>query len=245
MFTFFSRKRKVTGLDFSKLKTDMHSHIISGIDDGAQSTAQSIELLQVMVDSGISKIVTTPHIKSDFYPNNRETIFTGLGILHEALSKNNINIQVEAAAEYYLDETFVEKLDTNDILAISGKYVLFELSFFNMPFNLFPIIEKIKERGYIPVLAHPERYSYLSRSIDNYYKIREAGCLLQLNTIALTGYYGKPVQKIAEQLVSHKIVDFAGSDMHHIKHAEAFKESLTLPFVEKLLNFCPLQNSML
>lgn len=245
MFTFFKSKRKITGLDFSKLRTDMHSHIIPGIDDGAQSTAQSVELLQIIMDTGISKIITTPHIKSDFYPNNKETILTGLDILREALEKNKINIKIEAAAEYYLDETFAEKLESNDILALSDKYVLFELSFFNLPFNLFHIIEKIKEKGYTPILAHPERYSYLSSSIDNYYRIKETGCLLQLNTIALTGYYGKPIQKTAELLVENTLIDFAGSDMHNIKQAEAFKESLSLPFVEKLLNLCPLQNALL
>jgi tyrosine-protein phosphatase YwqE len=245
MLTFFTSKPKVASVDFSTLKTDMHSHLIPGIDDGAQNVAQSVRMIEVMMDLGYQKIIATPHVKYDYFPNTHETIYTGLGILQEALIKQNINIHVDAAAEYYLDETFEAKLEKDDILAIDNKYLLFELSFFNFPLNLFEIIDKIKAKGYTPVLAHPERYAYLCGSIENFNKIKDAGCLLQLNVISLTGYYGKVAQRAAEELVNHSLIDFAGSDMHHAKHAEALKQALFLPHVERLINNCPLQNALL
>ncbi|MBC7912988.1 MAG: capsular biosynthesis protein [Pyrinomonadaceae bacterium] len=245
MLTFFTSKPKISGVDFSTLRTDMHSHIIPGIDDGSQNVAQSIRMIEVMMELGYQKIITTPHIKYDHYPNTRETIYTGLSILQEELTKQNINIQIEAAAEYYLDEAFERKLDDGDILTIANKYVLFELSFFNFPLNLFQIIAKIIEKGYTPILAHPERYAYLAGSMENFYKIKEAGCMLQMNIIALMGYYGKVAQRVAEELVNHNLIDFAGSDMHHIKHAEALKQASILPQVERLFTNCPLQNALL
>ena len=245
MLTFFTSKPKVASIDFSNLRTDMHSHILPGIDDGAQNVSQSVTLVKKMMDLGFSKIIATPHIKQDYYPNTFETITTALNHLNETLANQGVNIEIQAAAEYYFDENFVSALEKDDLLTINNRYILFELSFFNFPLNLFEIINKIILKGYIPILAHPERYEYLGGSVENFYKIKESGCLLQMNTIALTGYYGKLPQKIAEELVSNNLIDYMGSDMHHIKHAEALKQSLFLPNVERLLNESQLKNAYL
>lgn len=235
----------VPEIDFSSIKTDLHSHLIPGIDDGAQNLTESIILIKKMMDFGFSKLITTPHIMADYYRNTTAIILSGLETLQEELTKQNIEIELSAAAEYYLDETFENKLRKGDMLTIGGKYVLFELSFINYPQNLYEVIEKIKDKGYTPLLAHPERYPYLISSVENYQRLKEAGCYLQLNTLSLTGHYGKPTQKMAEQLVDNYLVDFIGSDLHRLKHANALYKALSMPYVQKLLTDYQLQNELL
>lgn len=248
MFGLFKKSKpqpQKPEINFSKLGADLHSHLIPGIDDGAQNVAESVALVKVMQELGFQKIITTPHIMADYYRNTRQSIERGLGILREELLRQNIHMPVEAAAEYYLDETFDTRLDENDMLTMGDGFVLFEMSYVNFPQNLFEIVEKIKDKGYKPILAHPERYPYLFESMENYQRIKETGCYFQLNTISLTGYYGKATQKIAEQLVDQMLIDFIASDMHHLKHAAALKRSLHLPYVKKLLTDYQLQNELL
>ncbi|MGV3510217.1 MAG: tyrosine-protein phosphatase [Sphingobacteriaceae bacterium] len=245
MLSFFKSKVKVPEIDFSKLGTDIHSHLIPGIDDGAQSAAESVELIKNIMDLGFRKIITTPHVMVDYFRNTPETIFTGLNILKEELVKQNIEVDIEAAAEYYLDEDFENKIDQGSILTIGNDYLLFEIPFSNYPINLYEIIEKIISKGYKPILAHPERYAYFHGSVINYQRIKDAGCYLQLNTISLTGYYGKPIQKAAEELVDNLLIDFIGSDMHHAKHSGALKLALQQPYVYRLLTDYPLLNELL
>lgn len=247
MFSFFKSKKSsiVPGVNFSILKADLHSHLIPGIDDGAQTLEDSITLIKKLMEVGYTKIITTPHIMADYYRNTPDIINRGLDIVREELVRQNLNIELEAAAEYYLDETFESKLAKSDVLTIGSGYLLFELSFVSYPPNLFDIIDKIKTRGLIPILAHPERYNYLADSIETFQRIKEAGCYLQLNTISLTGYYGKQTQRTAEQLVDHVLIDFIASDMHHVKHAAALASSLSTPYVQRLLTDYQLQNELL
>lgn len=245
LFNLFKKKEKKPEIDFSSIKTDIHSHLIPGIDDGAATMDESIILIQRMMDFGFKKIVTTPHIMADYYRNTSEIILRGLDAVREELHLRNINVEFEAAAEYYLDETFENKLDKGDILTLGGKYVLFELSFVNYPKNLFEVIEKIQDKGYTPILAHPERYPYLGGELENYQQIKESGCYLQLNILSLAGYYGKPAQKIAESLAENYLIDFIGSDLHRSKHADGLYQSLSTPYVHKLLTDYQLQNELI
>ncbi len=246
LFDFLKKKKEqVPEINFSGIKTDLHSHLIPGIDDGAQNMEESILLIQRLMSMGFKKLVTTPHIMADYYRNTSESILQGLDGLREELVKRNIKIEIDAAAEYYLDETFENKLKKNDILTLGKKYVLFELSFINYPQNLFEVIDRILQKGYTPLLAHPERYPYMTASIENYERLKDSGCYLQLNTLSLTGHYGKPTQTAAEQMVDHYLVDFIGSDMHKVKHAEMLLKSLSMPYVVKLLTDYQLQNEMI
>jgi tyrosine-protein phosphatase YwqE len=245
LFDLFKKKKEEPDIDYSSIKVDLHSHLIPGIDDGAKNMDESLVLIKKLVDLGYKKIITTPHVMADFYRNTPEIINEGLDKLREEIRKNNIDVQIQAAAEYYLDEAFESKLEKGNILTLGNGFLLFELSFINYPQSFFDIVEKIKEKGYKPVLAHPERYSYLGAAIENYERIKEAGCYLQLNTISLTGYYGKPTQKIAEELVDNNLIDFIGSDMHHVKHAEILKHALNNVYVKKLLTEYPLKNELL
>jgi tyrosine-protein phosphatase YwqE len=245
MFNFFKKKEsnKDTPASYSSIAVDMHSHVLPGIDDGAQNPQESIYLIRKMMDAGISKIIATPHIMADYYRNNAETINGALDILKEELVKENIDIVVEAAAEHYFDETFETRIDEDKLMVMGHNYVLFELSFISPPPNVFPAVQKLLDRGYRPILAHPERYSYMD--INQIKAFRDWGCNLQLNTISLTGYYGKSAMKMAESLVDNYLVDFISSDMHHPKHAEAFKRALKMPYVQRLLTDYPLKNILL
>ncbi len=245
MFDFLKPSRKKATISFQYPGIDMHSHIIPGIDDGAQNMEQSVALVRAMMDLGYFKIITTPHIMADYYRNTREIIERGLDGLRAELRSREIDIEILAAAEYYLDETFETKLEKGNMLTMGDGFLLFEISFVNYPQNLTDLIKKMQDKGYKPILAHPERYPYLFESMDHYSRIKETGCYFQLNTISLTGYYGKASQKIAEELVDRMLIDFIGSDMHHLKHANALKNSLQLPHLHRLLTDYQLQNVLL
>jgi protein-tyrosine phosphatase len=246
MFGLFKKKqvKKERTMDYSSIMVDMHSHVLPGIDDGAQTPEESIVLIKKMMELGIKKIIATPHVMVDYYRNDKDTIMNALAILKEELKNQNIDIPVEAAAEHYFDETFEKRVEERSLMTMGeDKYTLFELSFIHEPHNVIQMVQKMRDAGYKPILAHPERYAYMG--VDRMRAIRSWGCSLQLNTISLTGYYGKPTQKIAEQMVDEQMVDFISSDMHHPRHAAAFEDALITDYVEKLLKDYPLKNKML
>jgi len=246
MFNFFKKKGNKVNPDFNyeSVMVDMHSHVLPGIDDGAQNTEESIFLIKKMMDLGIKKIIATPHIMVDFYRNTPETINGALEILKAELKKQNIDIEIEAAAEHYFDETFEKRVNEKKLMAMGDNYALFEYSFISPPPNAFEVIQRMIEWGdYKPILAHPERYAYMT--IADMANLRDWGCNMQMNTISLTGYYGKDVKKKAEAMVDGYIVDFISSDMHHPRHAAAFKDALNFPYVQKILSNYPLKNIML
>ena len=245
MFGFFKKKevKKVVDFNYSGVITDMHSHVLPGIDDGAQTPEESIVLIKKMMDLGIRKIIATPHIMLDYYRNDHESIFNALAILKEELKVQNIDIDISAAAEHYFDESFEQRVEDRKVLTMGDNYVLFEFSFINQPINAVAVIQKMRDMGYKPILAHPERYNYMD--IDQLRRIRMMGCNLQLNTISLTGYYGKTTKKLAEEMVDNQMVDFISSDMHHPKHAQALEDALQTPYLHKLLFDYPLKNVLL
>jgi tyrosine-protein phosphatase YwqE len=245
VFGLFRKRSKVPEIDFSAIGTDMHSHILPGIDDGAPNLDASLVLARRFEKLGFKKLVATPHVMADFYRNTPDTINKALDTLREGIAKSEIALEVEAAAEYYFDETFINKLTRKEVLGFGNNYLLFELSYINQPPNLLDLLFRIQDAGYYPVLAHPERYPYYHGSIENYQKIREYGCFLQLNTVSLTGYYGRSCKATAESLVDKNCIDFIGSDMHHLRHAQALEESLLLPRVERLLKNGQLNNVLL
>lgn len=245
MFGFFKKKevKKVVDFNYSGIITDMHSHVLPGIDDGAQTPEESIVLIRKMMDLGIRKIIATPHIMIDYYRNDHDSIFNALAILKEELKVQNIDIDISAAAEHYFDESFEQRVEDRKVLTMGDNYVLFEFSFINQPINAVAVIQKMRDMGYKPILAHPERYNYMD--IDQLRRIRMMGCNLQLNTISLTGYYGKTTKKLAEELVDNQMVDFISSDMHHPRHAQALEDALQTPYLHKLLFDYPLKNVLL
>jgi protein-tyrosine phosphatase len=225
LFNFFKKNTRLqVPVELSRLNCDIHSHFIPGIDDGAKTMEDSIRMLSEMYQLGYKKVITTPHIMSDYFKNTPEIIFDGLEKVRTALNAANIPIQIEAAAEYYLDFDFERKLTEEKILTFGDKYVLFEISYLNPPDNLFPIVFKMQTLGYKPVLAHPERYNYFHTDFSVYESFIEKGILLQLNINSLTGYYSDSTKKIAEQLINKNMISFLGTDCHHEGHIGLLKK---------------------
>jgi protein-tyrosine phosphatase len=215
---FFKKKIPLTDF-FTDGFVDIHSHILPGIDDGAKDMDTSMALLLKMASYGIKNFITTPHVLGSVYPNSSEVIKQQLAAVKKELEKRNIKgISIQAAAEYMLDEEFSALLDQKDILVLKDNYILVEMSYFSAPINLYELLFKIQLKGYKPVLAHPERYHFYHTDFKNYYQLKQAGCLFQLNLLSLTDQYGKGVQKTSEKLLKENLYDFVGTDTHHQNH---------------------------
>jgi len=228
------------------LEVDIHSHLIPGIHHGIQTIEEGLDILRVMVDLGYKKVIITPHTMMESYPNSPEIINNGLESMRKAIAEANIPIKMEAATEYYLDETFIEKLDNDEPLMTFGdNYVLFETSFINEPPFLKEATFKMTIKGYKPVYAHPERYLYLIQDDNLLEEMVDRNVFFQLNLNSLSGVYSKPVQKFAEKLIDRKIVSFVGTDCHHIGHMEYLKQTTHTKHFKKLLDLDLLNNTLL
>lgn len=225
---------------------DMHSHLIPGIDDGSKSIEESLSLIQEFKNLGYKKIITTPHIMGDFFKNSKETILPGLTELKAKLAESKIDIEIEAAAEYYLDEWFIERLERNEpLLKLGGNYVLFETSYMNRPSQLHQAIFLMRSLGYIPVLAHPERYSYLYSDFKLFKEIYEMDVLFQINLNSLAGYYSKPAKIYAEKLIDNNMVDFVGTDCHGKRHIDVLAKVKLSSYYQKLKKLNILNNTLI
>ncbi len=211
---------------------DLHSHLIPGIDDGARTMEGSLEMIRQMVAQGFTHLVTTPHIMWDSYKNTPEVIRNGLDEVREACLENGIEVRLDAAAEYFIDEHFLELLrGQGELLTLPGKRLLVELPYTTPLMNTTETLFSIIGYGYRPVLAHPERYSYFHADPEVYHRLKEQGCELQLNALSLTGQYGSGVQKVARWLLKQQLVTFIGSDAHDIRHVKALAKAMELPAV--------------
>jgi protein-tyrosine phosphatase len=243
MFTFFKRKYSTSPADFSAIKTDMHSHLLPGIDDGSPDLETSIQLIKGLEDLGYEQFITTPHIMWDMYKNTPATIGDALQVIETAAH----DYKMRAAAEYFIDDYFDDLLEKDaPLLSISGKQVLVEFSFVAAPMDLKDQLFKMQIKGYEPVLAHPERYNYFAGNKSLFDDFKSMGCLFQLNLLSLSGYYGKIAQELAGYLISKNYIDFVGTDLHHQRHLDALRSSKTImqPILQ-LLDGGRLQNPSL
>jgi tyrosine-protein phosphatase YwqE len=243
---FFFRKKDTPSIDLSWLKTDMHSHLVPGIDDGSKDIPTSLELIRGFIQLGYKKIITTPHVLWEVYPNTAQIINKGFDELKTSVEKEGLDIELHAAAEYFIDDHFEEELKKRTpLLCISNNMVLVEISMLTAPFDLQKILFEMQMQDYQPVLAHPERYAYLSRTLNIYEDLKNAGCLFQLNLLSLTGYYGRGVQDLAEYLMKQDYYELAGTDLHHTHHLSALQKLATSPLYQKLKETSSLRNSSL
>lgn len=222
IFPFFKKREKKRGE--SLLKIDLHSHLIPSIDDGSQSMEESLTLLKGMEDLGYKKVITTPHIMSDTYKNTPQIINSGLYALRKAATAVGIQIEIEAAAEYYLDDGLSDLLEKGDILSVGGEYLLFETSYFSRPIQMEEMIFEIGTAGYKPLMAHPERCRYIRDPQKEYGRLKELGVMFQVNLNSFGGHYGKSAKNLADFLSKEGMIDFLGSDVHHKKQVETLSE---------------------
>ena len=233
----FKKKEVLPPFDLGRIKVDMHSHLIPGIDDGSQNMDQTIAMLAKFESLGYKKVVTTPHVMMDSFPNDRENILSGLEEVRKEIKKVGIPIEIEAAAEYYFDETLMPKIKNKQLLTFGDNYVLIEFAFHSPPQYFDQLFFELKTNGYRPVIAHFERYLYYLGKIDTAKEWRSAGINIQINLNSLVGQYGPEVKKQAEKLIDEGQFDFVGTDCHRIEHLMLLEDNLSLPYIHKIGNY--------
>ncbi len=244
MFKLFSRSTS-SHPDYSLLGTDMHSHLLPGIDDGSPDLDVSIELIKGMMDLGYTKLITTPHIMWDMYKNSKALILEKLELLRERVKKEGLAVEIDAAAEYFLDDHVAGLVKNNELLTFGGNMVLVEFSMAHPSMSLKDILFDMQMQGYQPVIAHPERYIYLEHNKEFYEELKTIGCLFQLNILSLGNNYGKSVHELASYLIKKGYYDLAGTDLHSMRHLDALKNSSLSGPLLKLVNSGTLRNKEL
>lgn len=243
----FSRlKTAVEKTDLSMLKTDMHSHLLPGIDDGSPDLDTSLQLIRGMMNLGYTKLITTPHIMWDMYKNTKEIILPKLEELRAAVKTEGLDVEINAAAEYFLDD-YVHGLVKNNepLLTVKDKMVLVEFSLAYPSHSLKDILFDMQMQGYQPIIAHPERYIYLERNKDFYEELKDIGCLFQMNLLSLSGHYGKSVQELSQYLIKKGYYDMVGTDLHSERHLEALRNPALGNLLMKLIDSGKIRNELL
>jgi tyrosine-protein phosphatase YwqE len=230
----------------SILKADMHSHIVPGIDDGSKSLEESLSLLQSLENMGYTHVITTPHVYKEHYWNTRETITKGYHHVKNNLKSGNVQLRFQVSAEYYLDEHFEDLLFRDEILPLPGNYLLFEMSFYGP----YPALNKaffdMTVKGYQPILAHPERYTYYHGSgFYHLEKLREQGCLFQANLLSFNENYGPEVHKQALKMLDAGMFDFLGTDAHNQKYIQELEDFRRSRLCHRILEKHTFRNSEL
>ncbi len=234
------RKSNITYPDFSVIGTDLHSHLLPGLDDGAATLEDSLEMIAMMAKMGYRKLITTPHVVAAYYPNTRERIEGQMYALREEIDQETERLgdqetvrprdqetvrprdqeterlEVFASGEYHLDEGFLGLLEKGEVIPFGKeRYILIEFPWRAYPANIGEILSEIDKSGFCPILAHPERVPYLAMKFKSYETLKDQGLLFQLNLCSLTGLYGWPIRMVAEKLITAGMVEVVGSDAHH------------------------------
>lgn len=237
MFNFFKKKKTEENIPYTlPVTTDIHSHILPGIDDGSPDVESSLRLIRGMMDLGIRRFIATPHIIGDLYRNTPQTISTALEETRTACKNAGLDVELSAAAEYMIDDYFLELLrNRSPLLTLHKNILLTEFSYSTPPVNIEAITANIIGEGYRPVLAHPERYHFYHRNPGIYHHLAEMGFILQVNLLSLTGYYGKSVKKAATYIIQKDLARLVGSDLHHKYHLAAFSDPNNRAMIHDLL----------
>ena len=239
MGLFGRRKQKLNhGVDMPvmRLQTDIHSHVLSGIDDGAANIEESLEMVKAFIRLGYTKIICSPHIHSGRYRNTRDSIQSAYNELMKGMEVENLHLQVEFAAEYHLDNEFLKLIRDDDILSISdARYVLVEFPFKIPPLGVEMVFKQLQNKGYQPVVAHPERYEYWQGNPGMFERLRSTGYLLQANIHSAAGAYGPVPQRIFDMLAGNGWIDFLGSDAHSPHAVSLIDDSIKLPSVQNVI----------
>lgn len=243
LFNLFYQKNSY--FNYSEIAVDFHSHLIPNVDDGSKSIEETLEILQFLKTIGYQKIITTPHIMSDGFDNNSKGLKENYNKIKEICESI---IPFELAAEYYIDESFEKLIENDDILSFGDKYVLIETSM-NYEFPIFKeCIFKLLNKGYNPILAHPERYSFIyneRNALKIYESLSDLGIFFQLNLFSLLGIYNEKVKKTAEMLIDNNLIDFVSSDIHSSKQLHHFEEISKNKYIKKLIDSKILENKKL
>lgn len=223
------------GIDLSVLHTDIHSHLIPGIDDGSPDMDTSLALLKELEMLGYKKIITTPHVKTEYFQNDVTKLDDLCERLRRAARFEGIKLDIEVGAEHLLDEGVNQRIKNGQFKTFGDNYLLVELPFMFPPFGLDGYIFELQLAGYKLILAHPERYLYWLNNFNQFIRLKDSGVLFQVNIISLGNYYGKDVYNLAKKLIDNNMVELLGTDTHFAKHIEAVRKSCSSGLLKKLL----------
>ncbi|MDT8348043.1 MAG: CpsB/CapC family capsule biosynthesis tyrosine phosphatase [Flavobacteriaceae bacterium] len=207
-------------LDALSGAVDFHNHLLPGIDDGCKTKTCSINMLELYSEAGIQKIISSPHIIYDLYPNNHQSILKAFHQVKE-IAGEQAHLLHYPAAEYLMDEFFDDFLQEPHLMTIGQRHLLVEFSYFNLTERVDQQFFEITQRRLTPILAHPERYNYLS--VDALEKYKKLGCKFQLNLLSLTGHYGANVKTKALKLLERNWFDLAATDAHKTEHLQKLR----------------------
>ena len=232
IFNFLGKKHNTDTTLF--YDTEVHCHILPGIDDGSPDVETSVALVQQLKNWGIQRIITTSHVTESTFENTPESIRQAYDKLRRALDERGIEIEIKTSAEYRMDEYFLKQLQGGTIMSFPGNYLLIENSFFHTFWELRELVFELLLKGYTPMLAHPERYMYYHKTPQIYKELHDQGLLFQVNLLSLAGYYNPDVKEMAWKLLDNGMVDLIGSDMHHMQHAAHITKFIGSKEYEKL-----------
>ncbi len=217
MFNFFSKK-ETPRLWFS---TDIHCHILPGIDDGSTSVEESMQLIERMQGWGIERIFASPHVTRNTFENTPDTIAAARASLQAALDAAGNPLVLSNSAEYRLDDLFDEHRSRGILLTLPGNRLLIENSFMQERMGMEQLVFDLQMEGFVPILVHPERYHYYRTAPARYRALHDAGARFQINLLSLAGHYGKDEKRTAEHLIEKGMVDYVGTDLHRSAHADS------------------------
>lgn len=232
----FNKKRTLEESGFFTRFCDWHSHILPGVDDGVKTIEESLSILEMYEKAGVETVWLTPHIMEDM-PNTTAGLKGKFAELSEAY-KGNIHLHL--AAEYMLDNLFEDRLESGDLLPLGtdSQHLLVETSCYSPPMNLNGMLERIKAKGYFPVLAHPERYQYMDK--NQYDALKASGILFQLNLPSVFGYYGTEAKAKAAIMLKKGYYSYIGCDLHRLhtleKLIKAKTDNSTIAYVNNIKN---------
>lgn len=203
---------------------DLHSHLIPGIDDGVKSMEEALGIISSLIGLGIKKVITTPHI-SQLYPNSPEQVHRAFELLKNKVAEKNMDIQLEVAAEYMVDDGFRELFESGNLLTFGNNFVLIELSTYSPHPGFSDLLFELQSNGYNVVLAHPERYLFWQKDLAAIKKLKDRELYFQLNILSLTKIYSAEIHKMAVQLIKERMIDFIGSDIHNPDYIPLIKNA--------------------
>lgn len=213
------RKRSKPASDILDGLHDAHSHILPGVDDGVQTIGESLRILERYEKAGVKSVCLTPHVMEDI-PNTPEHLREVFSQLKAAYSGG---IALSLASENMLDGLLEERLESKDVIPFDGNRLLVETSYYNPPFNMDELLGKVRSAGFFPVLAHPERYTYMD--MRDYGYLRSKGVMFQLNAASLAGYYGGEAAYKAGHLLDKGMYRYVGTDIHREQMIDFLEES--------------------
>lgn len=194
---------------------DFHTHILPNIDDGSRSIDETFNLIKEAKEVGFDGIILTSHYIENFYETDVPERDVWVKAISENLGAKGIDADLYLANEIYISENMMGLLEQQKASTINNScYVLFELPLNEEPLNLYDVIYSLQENKLIPILAHPERYSFVQKEPELIYDLIEKGCLMQANYGSIIGQYGVKAEYIVKKFLENNMIHFLGSDVH-------------------------------